>query len=55
MIEFVTGMLIGIASMGFMAQAGWIDDTENHKTIVEHGCGEYNSSTSKFQWVQKEK
>ncbi len=27
-------------------------DSEYHKEIVKRGCGEYNSTTSKFQWIK---
>jgi len=53
MSEFIGGIIFGavVATKLVMVIP---DGFKTNDEIIKHGCGEYNSTTSLFQWKEKE-
>jgi len=48
-IYLLLGILIGIVLCTIVVANKW----EHHNTIIKHECGQYNSKTSDFEWLEK--
>jgi len=46
----LAGIILGILFLS----AFLIDKVESHASIIEHHCGEYNSTTGVFQFIDKD-
>ena len=52
--QLLAGLTVGAIVGGIVGGIVVATDFKSEKVIVSHGCGEYNSTTAKFQWVEKD-
>ncbi len=51
MSDIIILFIVAILCTVFGAQSVEMD-SEYHREIVKQGCGEYNNTTGKFQWIK---
>lgn len=49
----IIGMMIGLATASIIFMFASVDRSYMETKAIQSGCGEYNSVTSEFQWVDK--
>jgi hypothetical protein len=49
--EFIAGTIFGIIIGPVITMFIFTETTVTQKSVIQHSCAEYNSTTGKFQWT----